>query len=107
MPNLDFDALRNTRATHPEAVQTALNNRSQRELLGDDGKLMLVAADHPARAALGIGQEAMAMADREDLLHRLAIALETRVLMVSSPHPTSSMIWLSWVCWRTKLWWVP
>ena len=76
MPNLDFDALRNTRATHPEAVQTALNNRSQRELLGDDGKLMLVAADHPARAALGIGQEAMAMADREDLLHRLAIALE-------------------------------
>jgi len=76
MPNLDFHALRNTRATNPGAVQTALSQRSKRELLGDDGKLMLVAADHPARAALGIGGEAMAMADREDLLNRLAIALE-------------------------------
>jgi DhnA family fructose-bisphosphate aldolase class Ia len=37
---------------------------------------MIVAADHPARAALGIGSEAMAMANREDLLERLATALE-------------------------------
>ncbi len=76
MSNLDFQALRNTRASDPAAVAKALQARQRRELLGGDGKLMIVAADHPARAALGIGSEAMAMANREDLLERLATALE-------------------------------
>jgi DhnA family fructose-bisphosphate aldolase class Ia len=76
MSNLDFQALRNTRASDPAAVAKALHARQRRELLGADGKLMIVAADHPARAALGIGSEAMAMANREDLLERLATALE-------------------------------
>jgi DhnA family fructose-bisphosphate aldolase class Ia len=75
MSNLDFQALRNTRASDPAAVAKALQARQRRELLGADGKLMIVAADHPARAALGIGSEAMAMANREDLLERLATAL--------------------------------
>lgn len=75
MSDLDFQALRDTRASNPGAVATALKNRQRRELLGADGKLMIVAADHPARAALGIGSEAMAMANREDLLERLAAAL--------------------------------
>ena len=75
MSDLDFQALRDTRASNPGAVATALKNRQRRELLGADGKLMIVAADHPARAALGIGHEAMAMANREDLLERLAQAL--------------------------------
>lgn len=75
MSDLDFQALRNTRANNPGAVSQALGNRQRRELLGADGKLMIVAADHPARAALGIGSEAMAMANREDLLERLATAL--------------------------------
>jgi len=76
MSNLDFQALRNSRASDPAAVAKALQARQRRELLGADGKLMIVAADHPARAALGIGSEAMAMANREDLLERLATALE-------------------------------
>ena len=76
MSDLDFQALRDSRASNPGAVATALKNRQRRELLGADGKLMIVAADHPARAALGIGSEAMAMANREDLLERLATALQ-------------------------------
>ena len=75
MSDLDFQALRDTRASNPGAIATALKNRQRRQLLGVDGKLMIVAADHPARAALGIGHEAMAMANREDLLERLAQAL--------------------------------
>jgi DhnA family fructose-bisphosphate aldolase class Ia len=75
MSNLDFDTLRATRASNPGAVAQALAERSRRELLGADGRLLLVAADHPARAALGIGKSALAMADREDLLERLAVAL--------------------------------
>lgn len=38
-------------------------------------RLMMVAADHPARGALRAGDRAMAMADRADLLERLCLAL--------------------------------
>ncbi len=36
---------------------------------------MIVAADHPARGALGVRDDASAMASRADLLNRLAVAL--------------------------------
>jgi hypothetical protein len=39
------------------------------------GRLVLVAADHPARGALRAGDRPMAMADRADLLERLCVAL--------------------------------
>jgi len=75
MFDIDFETLRATRASNPGAIAEALAKRSRRDLLGADGRLLLVAADHPARAALGIGKSALAMADREDLLQRLAVAL--------------------------------
>ena len=40
-----------------------------------DGRLLLVAADHPARGALGVRGEPTAMASRSDLLRRLVTAL--------------------------------
>ena len=52
---------------------SARKRRTQR--VGADGKLLIVAADHPARGALGVRQEPMAMADRPDLLERLCNAL--------------------------------
>lgn len=36
---------------------------------------MIVAADHPARGALGVGDRPLAMANRADLLERLCVAL--------------------------------
>jgi hypothetical protein len=44
-------------------------------LVGATGRLMLVAADHPARGALRAGADPMAMADRWELLRRLAVVL--------------------------------
>jgi len=44
--------------------------------VGETGRLMLVAADHPARGALRAGDDAMAMADRWELLGRLVVALD-------------------------------
>ncbi|MCF3964761.1 Cgl0159 family (beta/alpha)8-fold protein, partial [Streptomyces fuscigenes] len=44
-------------------------------LLGTAGRLMIVAADHPARGALGVGGDPLAMARRGDLLARLRLAL--------------------------------
>ncbi|WP_328312732.1 deoxyribose-phosphate aldolase [Streptomyces sp. NBC_00442] len=64
------------RARHPEAVAEAAGRRVRRPLVrGDGGRLMVIAADHPARGALGVGGDALAMADRGDLLDRLRLAL--------------------------------
>ena len=71
----DFAGLRETRAHRPEAVAEAAAARRRRPLLAARGQLMLVAADHPARGALGVRGSAMAMADRYDLLERLVVAL--------------------------------
>ncbi|MFF3374928.1 deoxyribose-phosphate aldolase [Streptomyces sp. NPDC002680] len=63
------------RARHPEAVAEAAARRVRRPLIGDSGRLMIVAADHPARGALGVGDRPLAMANRADLLERLCVAL--------------------------------
>ena len=67
--------LTDLRARHPERIEESWATRTRRPLLGDDGRLLVVAADHPARGALGVRGDALAMADRGDLLRRLATAL--------------------------------
>lgn len=73
---LDFERLREVRAHRPGAVAETAAARDRRALLRRDGRLMIVAADHPARGALGVRDEVDAMADRYDLLRRLTITLE-------------------------------
>ncbi|MFD6156880.1 aldolase [Nocardia sp. NPDC060256] len=64
------------RATDPAAVERAYAKRVRRpNLLADKDTLFLIAADHPARGALGVGSDLTAMADRRTLLERLLIAL--------------------------------
>ncbi|WP_189949228.1 Cgl0159 family (beta/alpha)8-fold protein [Streptomyces alanosinicus] len=53
----------------------AAARRARRPLLDENGRLMIVAADHPARGALGVGDRKLAMANRADLLERLCLAL--------------------------------
>jgi hypothetical protein len=65
-----------TRVHRPEAVAAAAAARRRpASLLGDHGRLMMIAADHPARGALRAGDRPLAMADRGDLLDRLCLAL--------------------------------
>ena len=70
-----FDELRDLRATRPGAIGEALAGRRRRDVLAGDGRLFIVAADHPARGALAVGTNPTAMADRYDLLDRVALAL--------------------------------
>lgn len=70
-----FARLRDDRAFRPDAVTRALGRRRRRPVLRGDGRLFIIAADHPARGAFAVGSDAMAMADRYDLLERLAVAL--------------------------------
>jgi hypothetical protein len=64
------------RATRPGAIaETLVQRRRRRPFLGPSGRLLLLAADHTARAAVEVGEDPMAMADRRDLLGRLVTAL--------------------------------
>ncbi|MGP4003040.1 Cgl0159 family (beta/alpha)8-fold protein [Streptomyces sp. 8N706] len=63
------------RTRHPEAIGEAAARRLRRPLIGDSGRLMIIAADHPARGALAVGDRDLAMANRVDLLERLCLAL--------------------------------
>ncbi|MEV2251413.1 deoxyribose-phosphate aldolase [Streptomyces sp. NPDC050147] len=72
---LDLAELVRVRAQHPEAIAEAAARRVRRPLLGDSGRLMIIAADHPARGSLSVGGDKLAMANRADLLERLCLAL--------------------------------
>jgi hypothetical protein len=65
-----------TRVHRPAAVAEAAAGRDRPgSLVGSHGRLMMIAADHPARGALRAGTRPHAMADRGDLLDRLCLAL--------------------------------
>jgi hypothetical protein len=65
-----------TRVHRPEAIaQAAAARRRPDGPLGPDGRVMVIAADHPARGSLGAGARPDAMADRAGLLDRLCLAL--------------------------------
>ena len=63
------------RASDPGRIDDLWSARRRRPLLRADGRLLLVAADHPARGALGVGRDPAAMASRPELLARLVEAL--------------------------------
>ena len=64
------------RASEPERIAACLRGRPRGERdRGADAKLMIIAADHPARGALAAGSDSMAMADRPELLGRCVEAL--------------------------------
>jgi DhnA family fructose-bisphosphate aldolase class Ia len=71
----DIERITNLRVTNPAAVRAALRDRVRPAGLPADGKMMLIAADHPARGAISVGSDSMAMADRASLLGRIVTAL--------------------------------
>lgn len=70
-----FACLRESRKHDPDLISLALGSRRRRPLVDGDGRLFIIAADHPARGSLGVRDEPLAMANRYELLQRLALAL--------------------------------
>jgi hypothetical protein len=71
-----LQAILDVRTRRPQAIAEAAGRRRRRaSLLGEDNQLFIIAADHPARGALRVGDRPMAMADRADLLERMSLAL--------------------------------
>ncbi|PND59305.1 aldolase [Mycobacterium sp. ENV421] len=71
----DYADITDLRATDPAAIARAWQERTTRPVLRGNGRLMIVAADHPARGALAVGARPTAMNSRTDLLDRLRCAL--------------------------------
>ena len=65
------------RTRRPQAIAEAATARKRRAALlsDDDDQLFIIAADHPARGALRVGERPMAIANRADLLERMSLAL--------------------------------
>jgi DhnA family fructose-bisphosphate aldolase class Ia len=76
MRDEQYRALLDVRTRHPGAIVEAARQRARpASLFNEHGKLMVIAADHPARGALRAGSRGLAMADRVELLDRLCLAL--------------------------------
>jgi hypothetical protein len=71
-----YRTLLEARTRRPEAIAEAAARRARpASVFNEHGRLMMIAADHPARGALRAGERARAMADRTELLDRLCLAL--------------------------------
>jgi hypothetical protein len=70
--SIDLDRIRAVRLEDPGAIQRAADERPAGALAT---KMLLIAADHPARGSLAARGRSQAMADRGDLLARLVEAL--------------------------------
>ncbi len=71
----EFHAITDARVREPARLRRALTSRSRRPLVGEDGRMLLLAADHTARGKLAIGSDPMAASDRRSLLDRLLTGL--------------------------------
>src|SRR5215217_7723587 len=71
-----YRTLLEARTHRPEAIAEAAARRARpASVFNEHDRLMMIAADHPARGALRAGERALAMADRTELLDRLCLAL--------------------------------
>lgn len=72
-----YRALIEARVRRPRQLHEALLRRRRRELVGPDGRLLVIAADHTARGKLAVGGDPLIAADRYTLLDRLVRGLAT------------------------------
>ena len=70
-----YHELMDTRVRRPAALTAALRARRRRDLVGPDGRLLVIAADHTARGRLAVGADPLIAADRYTLLDRLVRGL--------------------------------
>ncbi|MFF5206725.1 class I fructose-bisphosphate aldolase [Streptosporangium sp. NPDC000396] len=75
MSEEDYRNLLDTRARSPWRIAEAAVARRRRNLLEERDRLLIIAADHPARGSLGAGNRPFAMGSRVGLLERLCVAL--------------------------------
>ncbi|MDR4534611.1 deoxyribose-phosphate aldolase [Glutamicibacter sp. PS] len=91
-----YEELTRLRLEDPQAVARAAATRIKHPGVRLGAQNFIIAADHPARGALSVGNRATAMADRRDLLDRLQIALENPAVdgVLASPDVLDELLLL-------------
>jgi len=91
-----YQNLLEARVAHPDSFTKALKSRKRRKLVGKDGKLLIVAADHTARGILAAGTDEFAIADRYSLLNRLVQSLSNPLVdgVLASADIIEELAWL-------------
>ncbi len=70
-----FAELTELRVQKPELAREELRKRKRRDVLAPDGRLVILAADHPARAVTRVGDRPAGMGHRLDYLGRIVRVL--------------------------------
>lgn len=76
LPAETFEQITEVRVHHPQWIEQEARARKKRRRLTRDGRLVLVALDHPARGVTAIRGDALAMADRHQFLARARRVLD-------------------------------
>ena len=76
LPPAALDEITDVRVHHPDRVAREARLRRRRRRLAPDGRLVLVALDHPGRGVNEIRGEPLAMGDRQQYLARARRVLE-------------------------------
>jgi DhnA family fructose-bisphosphate aldolase class Ia len=66
-----FDRINEIRVDKPEIVEEEARRRERRTTLTTNGRLVILAADHPARNVTGVGDDPIVMGNRWGLLGRI------------------------------------
>ncbi len=68
------------RVADPECSLRAARTRKRRDTLTPDGRLNILAADHPARRVTKVGGDSLGMADRHAYLARIVRVLQSETV---------------------------
>ena len=91
-----YKELLDARVRDPQSFVNAVSNRKRRKLIGKDGRLLIVAADHTARGIIAAGNNPFAIADRYSLLNRLTRSLSNPLVdgLLASADIVEELAWL-------------
>jgi len=71
LPDEIYDAITDARIKDPTVPLQMAKKRSKRHAIAEDGRLSLLAADHPARMVTAIRDDAVRMGNRHEFLSRI------------------------------------
>jgi DhnA family fructose-bisphosphate aldolase class Ia len=91
-----YKALIDARIFEPQSLIDALVSRRRRTIAGNDGRLIILAADHTARGKISLGSNPLAMADRYTLIDRLVRCLAMQQVdgVLASADILEELAWL-------------
>jgi hypothetical protein len=77
LPKKLFESITDVRVDRPEVILAEATRRRRRGHLTLDGRLVILATDHPGRRVTGLGSDQLAMGDRHSYLARALRVLTT------------------------------